>query len=133
MSNPTPHRTPLVVIESPFAGSNAYNVKKNVEYARAAMADSLKRGEAPIASHLLYTQPGILNDDIPEERHQGIEAGLSWAAVSDLTVFYVDRGWSKGMYAAFYRAKDAGRPYELRCLTVEGGRWMREPTEDDKR
>lgn len=32
------------------------------------MATSLKRGEAPIASHLLYTQPGILNDDIPDQR-----------------------------------------------------------------
>lgn len=54
----------LVIIESPFAG----NVRENILYARMAVRDSLLRGEAPIASHLLYTQEGILNDDIKEER-----------------------------------------------------------------
>jgi hypothetical protein len=47
-----------VIIESPFAG----DVKKNIEYARKCMRDSLLRGEAPLASHLLYTQDGILDD-----------------------------------------------------------------------
>jgi hypothetical protein len=41
----------------------------------------LLRGESPIASHLLYTQPGILKDDVPEERPLGIEAGLAWRSV----------------------------------------------------
>ena len=54
----------LVIIESPYAG----DIEKNVEYARACVRDSLSRGEAPIASHLLYTQPGILKDEIPSER-----------------------------------------------------------------
>lgn len=54
----------LVIIESPFAG----DVEKNTRYARACVRDSLLRGEAPIASHLLYTQGGILNDDVPAER-----------------------------------------------------------------
>jgi hypothetical protein len=39
-------------------------------------------GEAPIASHLLYTQPGVLRDEIPEERRHGIDAGLAWGAVA---------------------------------------------------
>ena len=43
-----------VIFESPYAG----NVEENVAYARAAVRDSLLRGELPIASHLLYTQPG---------------------------------------------------------------------------
>lgn len=47
-----------VVVESPFAG----DIQKNIEYARKCMADCLKRGEAPFASHLLYTQDGILDD-----------------------------------------------------------------------
>ena len=61
----------LVVIESPYAGQ----IARNVEYARACMADSLRRGEAPIASHLLYTQPGILRDEVEGERELGINAG----------------------------------------------------------
>ena len=48
----------LVILESPFAG----DVKRNTAYARAALRDSLLRGEAPIASHLLYTQDGVLDD-----------------------------------------------------------------------
>ena len=34
-----------------------------MEYARACLRDSLLRGEAPIASHLLYTQPVASLDD----------------------------------------------------------------------
>ncbi len=102
----------LVIIESPYAG----DVEANVAYARAAMRDSLNRGEYPIASHLLYTQPGILRDDIPEERTLGIAAGLAWRAVADRAVFYVDRGWSTGMIAARETYKREGFPFEVREL-----------------
>lgn len=86
----------LVILESPYAG----DVERNVTYARACLADCIRRGEAPIASHLLYTQPGVLNDDNPAERTLGIEAGLAWGRVADGAVFYVDLGWSNGMLAA---------------------------------
>lgn len=65
-----------VIIESPFsARSGLKDVNLNVEYARACVRDSVLRGEAPIASHLLFTQPGILDDAKPEERQLGIDAG----------------------------------------------------------
>lgn len=83
-----------VIIESPFAG----NVQVNVAYAQAALLDSLFRGEAPIASHLLHTQ--VLDDLSPEQRHAGIEAGLAWMPVAHRVAFYVDLGWSSGMIAA---------------------------------
>ena len=102
----------LVIIESPYAG----DIEANVAYARAAMRDSLNRGDAPIASHLIYTQPGILDDDEPEERLWGINAGFAWASVADLAVFYADRGWSKGMLDAEKFYKDNGFPYEIRLL-----------------
>ena len=85
-----------VVLESPYAG----DVEANIAYARACISDCLHRGESPIASHLLYTQRGILDDDKPEERRLGIEAGLAWYDVADAVVFYVDLGWSPGMEAA---------------------------------
>jgi hypothetical protein len=100
------------VIESPFAG----DVEKNIAYARAAMRDSLMRGEAPIASHLLYTQPGILNDELPNERMHGIEAGLLWGSLGELTAVYTDRGMSRGMEYGIERAKKEGRPIEYRTL-----------------
>lgn len=100
----------LVIIESPFAGE----VDKNVEYARRAMLDSLSRGEAPIASHLLYTQ--MLDDNIQEHRALGIGAGLAWRKVCDLPVFYVDRGWSGGMVAARELYEREGIEYEIRTI-----------------
>ena len=104
----------LVIIESPYAG----NIEENIEYARAAVRDSLSRGEAPIASHLLYTQPGILRDEIPDERQWGIDAGLAWRHVSEATVVYTDMGISSGMEYGIARAKEAGKPVEFRTLTA---------------
>ena len=64
----------LVIIESPFAG----NIEENIKYARECVRDSLLRGEAPIASHLLYTQEGILDDNIAEERQHGYYYRFTW-------------------------------------------------------
>ncbi len=89
---------------------------KNKEYARKAMRDSLMRGEAPFLSHLLYTQPGVLNDDVPEERAHGIDAGFAWRALSEKTVVYTDLGISKGMQAGIDHALAMGHPIEYRKL-----------------
>ena len=102
----------LVIVESPYAG----DIDRNVTYARAAMADCLARGEAPIASHLLYTQPGVLRDDVPGERALGINAGLEWGRVADAAVFYTDYGTSAGMEIAMARHVGEGRPVEVRAL-----------------
>ena len=101
-----------VILESPYAGQR----KANVEYAKECMRDSLKRGEAPLASHLLYTQEGILDDLVPEEREIGISAGLSWLAKAELHVFYVDLGISPGMQAALKATKALGLDYETRSI-----------------
>lgn len=102
----------LVVIESPFAGE----VDENIRYARACMSDCIARGEAPFASHLLYTQPGILDDDKPDERMLGIHAGFAWGEKAELTVVYTDRGISKGMHYGIEAATKAGRAIEYRQL-----------------
>ncbi|MBI2055942.1 MAG: hypothetical protein HYT37_01005 [Candidatus Sungbacteria bacterium] len=102
----------LVVLESPYAG----DVERNTHYARACMRDSLLRGEAPFASHLLYTQPEVLNDNIKEERTLGMEAGFTWGEKAELTVVYGDYGVSPGMKAGIERAKKAGRRVEFRFL-----------------
>lgn len=106
---------PLVIIESPFAG----DVESNISYARKCVADSAHRGEAPIASHLLFTQPGILKDDIPGERALGIEAGLAWYRVADKCVVYMDRGISKGMREGWREALRNDVPVEERYIERE--------------
>lgn len=99
-----------VVVESPYAG----DIDRNLRYLRAAMADCLKRGEAPFASHALYTQPGVLDDALDEERRLGIEAGLVWGEAADLIAFYVDLGWSPGMHFGAERAAARGTRIEHR-------------------
>lgn len=101
-----------VIIESPYAG----DIDENVRYARMCMNDSLHRGEYPLASHILYTQEGILNDDIPGERALGIKAGLIWGAEAELTVVYTDRGISDGMKEGIENALAAGRGIIYRNL-----------------
>lgn len=112
-----------VVIESPLAAKTKEGVDANVAYARAAVRDSVLRGEAPIASHLLFTQPGILKDDVPDERVLGMKAGFAWTAVAEAVIVYQDRGISPGMKAGITRAEAAGIPVEYRSL----------PGEDDER
>jgi len=106
----------LVILESPYAGATAKEVQANVEYARACVADCLARGESAIASHLLFTQPGITDDNIPHERKLGIEAGLAWHRGSDACVVYTDRGISPGMRHGINVAVRAGKRIEYRSL-----------------
>lgn len=102
----------LVILESPFAG----DVKKNVKYARACMRDCFLRGEFPFASHLLYTQKGILDDTIQKERTLGINAGLEWGKHATKTVVYTDLGISNGMKHGIENAKKQKREIEYRKI-----------------
>lgn len=106
----------VVILESPYAG----DVRKNLKYVRACMHDCLLKGDAPFPSHALYTQEGVLDDLIPDERQLGIEAGLAWGERADATVVYIDLGISGGMKLGIKRAQDADRPIEYRRL---GGEW----------
>lgn len=105
----------LVIIESPYAG----DVEANIEYARRCIKDSLMRGEAPIASHLLYTQDGILDDTKPHEREMGISAGHEWMRRAELLAVYVDRGISKGMVQGIHAAERARLRIESRSIEGE--------------
>ena len=99
-------------MESPFAG----DIDRNIKYAKLAIQDCLNRGEAPIASHLLFTQEGILNDDDLTERALGICAGLSWVRRADAMVVYEDHGRSRGMQEAITYAIRHSIPVEYRFI-----------------
>jgi hypothetical protein len=101
-----------VVLESPYAG----NIPANRLYARRCIRDCLQRGESAIASHLLYTQRGILRDSVPGERKLGIDAGHEWILVADAVVVYMDRGISDGMKKGITIAENRKVPIEYRNL-----------------
>lgn len=109
----------LVVIESPFAATTMEQAARHIAYARAALRDSLLRGEAPFASHLLYTQPGVLDDGDREERRIGIIAGLEWGEWADLVAVYEDLGISPGMEHGIAAAHRRGMHVESRRLGPE--------------
>lgn len=91
----------------------------NMEYAKRCVLDSLRRGEAPFASHVLYDRAGILDDAKPEERELGMRAGRAWEQTVDLMAVYADFGLSEGMKAAIYRAGTLGIQVETRSLVVK--------------
>ena len=101
-----------VILESPYSG----DTEKNVEYARACVRDCVLRNESALASHLLWTQEGILNDNIPQERGLGINMGLVWGEVADATVVYTDLGITEGMMIGIRHADLASRPVEFRSI-----------------
>ena len=103
-----------VIIESPYRGHGEREVEANVDYARECLEDSLRREEAPIASHLLY--PQVLNDDYAEDRRMGMDAGWAWIEVTDLLAVYTDRGVSQGMKGGIGKAKKYGVVVEYREL-----------------
>jgi hypothetical protein len=101
-----------VILETPYAG----DIEGNLHYARACMRDCLLRGEAPFASHLLYTQTGTLDDGIEEERNLGIAAGFAWGELAQKVVVYTDKGISPGMKLGIQNAEQKGLTIEYRTM-----------------
>jgi hypothetical protein len=83
-------------------------------YARRCLRDSLDRGEAPFASHLLYTQ--VLDDNLPSEREKGLLAGEAWLSAVEASVVYTDLGISDGMKRGIRAAASLGILIEFRTI-----------------
>ena len=130
-----------VIVESPYKGQ----VPVNEIYGELCMHDCLvNHNEAPFASHLLYTRLWVLRDDVPEQRELGINAGFFWRDVAEKTVFYMDRGLTKGMQLGILDCVEKKKPYELRsvpedlwhrfeviCMTKDYGKPERVLKKDD--
>ncbi|WP_311245337.1 MULTISPECIES: hypothetical protein [unclassified Microbacterium] len=110
-----PHLT-RVAIESPYSTGSSTGAKYNQLYGRAALRDSLLRGEAPMASHLLYTQTFVLDEADATEQALGVAAGQSWFPLVESIVVYTDRGITPAMQQSIDRAKALGIPVEERSL-----------------
>lgn len=105
-----------VIIESPYGSSDPIEILRNELYVRAAIRDCLSRGEAPYASHAIYTQRGILNDADPMERRRGMKAGFGVGELFRKRIFCMDRGLSSGMWDGFKEAKRLKQDYLQRRI-----------------
>lgn len=119
----------LLCIESPFRSDDRSVEVQNVRFARHVCRFAVKRGYAPFASHLLYTQSGILQDSISEERSLGIHAGLAWATHAEEVWFCLrpDGEFSQGMLVALDRHVARGATCRLLRFTQEGHFVREEP------
>lgn len=84
-----------VIVESPYFHIFRTHQWHYRHYLMRAMLDCLENGEAPFASHYIYTE--ILSDNIKDERRKGFAAGFAWMAKADLVAVYQDWGVSAGM------------------------------------
>lgn len=113
----------LVVLESPYgAGSEEFR-----EFARGCLRDCLARNESPIASHLLLTLPGVLDDADVHQRVMGIDAGNAWIAVADAVVVYQDLGISAGMWKGIRTAEAHRKEIIYRSLYGDSRSSARDP------
>ena len=121
-----------VDVETPYRANTEDATKKNILYARACVRDCIMKGEVPFASHLFFTQPGILDDTIQAERDRGIRAGkLLIEGLPDIvTVVYTNLGISEGMQIGINRAKTNGRSIDWRTLPND---WERKELEIARR
>lgn len=103
----------LVIVESPYKGTDI-QVEIHSKYAKRCLHHCLTRGEAPFASHVLYTL--VLDDKKPAERELGMMAGLRWTAVAHVVAVYTDYGISDGMKAGIERAVLQGKKIEYRSI-----------------
>jgi len=112
-----------VYVESPYSGHSHEEWERNINYARYAMQDCLKRGESPFLSQLLYTQAphvGFVEDS--DEKHKllgrekSVNLAFKWRSKANKTVVYTDFGITNGMKLGIKHAQDHENPIEYRTI-----------------
>ena len=90
-----------VFICSPYSGDVLENMRKALAYCRQAAAQCFM----PYAPHLYFTR--FLDDNDPEQREAGIDAGLEW--IADCEEVQVYGTPTDGMMVEISEAKRLGK------------------------
>lgn len=93
-----------VYICSPLHGNMDGNIYKAIQYCRVAA----EMGVIPLASHTIFTQ--YLNDNIPEQRDQGLRMGRALLKRCD-EIWICGNVVSQGMRAEIQLAKELEKPF----------------------
>lgn len=114
-----------VIIESPYGSDDPIEVLKNETYLRAVLRFCLLRGQAPFASHGLYTLPGVLDDRNGDQRKRGMKAGFAVAELFKKRIFFTQRGISSGMVDGANEARKLNQTIESEIIPNWGeGGWI---------
>lgn len=93
----------IIYVCSPLRGDVKNNIKRANEYSKFVY----QQGYIPVAPHVTFTQ--FLNDDIPEERKDGMDMGLELLRVCD-EVWVFGEILTEGMAREAELAERLGRP-----------------------
>lgn len=112
----------LCYICSPYRG----DIERNTEYARKLTRIVLDCGYVPITPHLYLTQ--ILNEEDPEQRKKGLEAGAELLKNCKYIFIGSRYGLSKGMLKEIEIAIEEGitELVQQKGKLVEMCRWRKE-------
>lgn len=97
-----------VYICSPYRAKDGAELDRNIEYAQALTRQAIKAGLAPITPHLYMTQ--CLDERKPQERAQGLAAGLALLKSCDFVIVGGKYGISEGMRREIETADKLGIP-----------------------
>lgn len=84
-----------VYICSPYRAKDSAQLDRHIDYAQELTRQALEAGLAPITPHLYMTQ--CLNEDKPQERAQGMAAGLTLMKNCAFVIVGTKYGISEGM------------------------------------
>ncbi|MBO6292749.1 MAG: hypothetical protein J6N51_10930 [Selenomonas sp.] len=116
-----------VYICSRYRADARHTVQENIDRAYFACGWALSHGYAPFAPHLIY--PHCLDDNDPDERKLGIEAGLAFLADCD-EVWQWGATVSEGMAKELAMAKTWNIPIKVfNSIGIPKDRWNREEEE----
>lgn len=119
-----PSQTQCVFVESPYSG----DVDRNLRYLMLCNIDAFARNEMATSSHSFMTthpaaQQYFVSDYAPEwdiyTRDQAIHQAHVLRKRCDLTVFYVDLGWSSGMKVGKAYCDANNLPYDVRTVDMD--------------
>ena len=103
-----------VILQSPFATPDPIRIDTNMRYARAAMLDSIGRGESPFMAHVLFTQ--VLDDMAVGQREQAFDLAFSWYESASSVAVYPDLGITAGMERGIAHPKSLGLEVDERTV-----------------
>lgn len=91
---------------SPYRAKTEAELDNHIDYAQELTSKALAAGLAPITPHLYLTQ--VTNDEIPEQRARGLEAGQALLLLCDCVIIGNRYGVSAGMQAEIELAEQQG-------------------------
>lgn len=103
-----------VLVVTPFMAEDPAKAAKMNRYALRATKDSLGKNEAPLASHLFYSE--VLNVRNPIERDIGLQSQLTWLKAADIVAVYLDFGITPAMQVAINAAVLKNKRIEYRTI-----------------